>query len=57
MPFVRRDAAGSINGVFAQKQPGMAEEEIEDNAPELAEFHARNALPGTTPADSGTSER
>jgi len=37
MPYVSRDAQGNITGVYAQPQPGYAEEYVEDaTAPEPA---------------------
>lgn len=36
--FVERDSNGKIKGVYRQLQPGYAEEEIADDAAELAAF-------------------
>jgi hypothetical protein len=44
MPFVRRDGNGKIVGVFANKQPGRAEEFLADNSLELASHRAPRVL-------------
>ena len=38
MAFVQRDAGGSIQAAFRWRLPGIAEEEIEEGAPELVAF-------------------
>ena len=38
--FVQRDADGKIKGLFRQSQTGIAEEEIDDDAPELLMYSA-----------------
>ncbi|MDQ2084762.1 hypothetical protein RA307_31675 [Xanthobacteraceae bacterium Astr-EGSB] len=43
MKYVQRNAAGSIVGVYANPQPGFAEETISDDDPELALFLGRLA--------------
>ena len=35
MAYVQRDSEGKINGVFANPQPGYAEEELSDDSPEV----------------------
>ncbi len=35
-----RDGSGKIIGSFAMKQPGRAEEKLQDDAPDLVEFRA-----------------
>jgi len=35
MPYIQRNASGAIIGKFANCQPGMADEWLEDNDPEL----------------------
>jgi hypothetical protein len=44
MPFVRRDTSGKIIGVFANKQPGRAEEFLADNSLELASHRAPRVI-------------
>ena len=43
MPYVERDSAGKIKGIYGLSQPGYAEELIGDASPEIAEFRARSA--------------
>lgn len=38
MPYVSRDESGNINGMFANKQPGFAEEYLPDDDPEVVAF-------------------
>lgn len=46
--FVERDDQGKIKGVYAVKQPGVAEEELRDDAPEVLAF----IDPPETPVDT-----
>lgn len=39
--FVQRNDLGQIVAVYESKQPGMAEESIEDNDPQVDEFFLR----------------
>lgn len=41
MAFVQRDAQRNIQGVFRQKQEGVAEEELADDDPAVVAFNAR----------------
>lgn len=41
MPYVSRNELDVITGVFNLPQPGMAEEYLEDEDPELEEFFNR----------------
>lgn len=41
MAFVQRDAQRNIQGVFRQKQEGVAEEELADDDPAIVAFTAR----------------
>lgn len=36
--FVERDAIGSVKGVYANPQPGYAEEELSDDHPDVVAF-------------------
>lgn len=45
MPYVERDGNGDITGIFAIEQPGIAEEFIGNNDPDVVAF--RNPLPPT----------
>ena len=46
MPYVQRDDDGNINGIYANLQPGYAEEYLPDNNPEVLAFmEAQNAPP------------
>jgi hypothetical protein len=38
MPYVSRDGSDSINGLYANLQPGFAEEYLPDNDPEVMAF-------------------
>lgn len=38
MPYVSRNDAGNINGLFANLQPGYAEEFLPDDDPEVVAF-------------------
>lgn len=38
--FVERDATGIIKGVYQNPQPGYADEELPDDAPEVVAFRA-----------------
>lgn len=38
MVWVERDASGNIRGVYANRQDGYAEEELEDSSPEVLDF-------------------
>ena len=44
MAFIERNA-GVIVGVYANRQPGRADEELADNAPEVTAFRSRVAAP------------
>jgi len=44
MPFAQRDDRQKIVGLFANLQPGFAEEWLEDDAEEIAEFNDSHAL-------------
>lgn len=46
MPYIERDEGGDIKGLYANSQPGYAEEWLEDNDPEVIAF-----LNPTTPPD------
>lgn len=43
--FIERDGGGAIKGVYRQRQPGYAEEELADDHPDVLAFHA--ATPAT----------
>ena len=54
MPYVSRDDNCRISGVFANRQPGFAEEHLADDNPELLAFlnpatRLTIAMPDTTP--------
>ena len=49
MPYVRRTEEGAVTGVFACKQPGYAEEFLEDEHPEVLAYRGITAPP--TPAE------
>ncbi len=38
MPYVQRDTTGTINGAFANRQPGFADEFLADTDPALIAF-------------------
>jgi hypothetical protein len=38
MPYVSRDDSGNINGLYANPQPGYAEEFLPDDDPEVVAF-------------------
>jgi predicted ATP-grasp superfamily ATP-dependent carboligase len=38
MPFIQRDAQAKVQGCFAQRQPGYAEEFLELDSPEVVAF-------------------
>jgi hypothetical protein len=38
MPYVSRDGSDSINGLYANLQPGFAEEYLPDDDPEVMAF-------------------
>lgn len=38
MPFVQRDAQAKVQGCFAQRQPGIAEEFLADSDPAVVAF-------------------
>lgn len=38
MPYIERDEGGKIKGLYANSQPGYAEEWLEDNDPEVIAF-------------------
>ena len=38
MPFVSRDQGNNVTGVFANKQPGFAEENLADDDPAVLAF-------------------
>ena len=40
MVYVQRDAAGAIIGIYANPQPGYAEEALADDAPEVVAYRA-----------------
>lgn len=40
MPFVQRTSAGAITGVYARLQPGIAEEFLPDDNPDVIAFRA-----------------
>lgn len=42
MPYVQRDGNGSINGAFANPQPGYAEEFLADDSAEVMAFLSPN---------------
>ena len=42
MAFVQRDAQHNIQGVYRQKQEGIAEEELADDDPEVVAFNTRS---------------
>jgi len=45
--WVERAVGGAVKGVYANRQPGYAEEELPDNDPEVVAFiTARGAIPG-----------
>jgi len=39
MPYIEKDQNGFIVGVFANRQPGFAEELVSENSEELAAFY------------------
>jgi len=41
MRFVERDGLGKVKGSYAVRQSGYAEEELEDDHPDLVEFNTR----------------
>lgn len=45
MKFVERDQAGKVKGLYANRQPGYAEEELADNHPEVIEFRTPKPPP------------
>jgi hypothetical protein len=45
MPFVQRNWKGEITGVFANSQSGYAEEELNEDHPDLITFHEANPPP------------
>ena len=49
MRYVERDVNGKINGSYANRQPGYAEELVADNHPDLIEFLKPKPLPLPTP--------
>ena len=49
MRFVQRDDRGEITGDYAVPQPGIAEEEIDENAPEMVARSDRLAQRSTDP--------
>ena len=48
MPYVSRDSNGAINGMFANKQTGFAEEYLPDDDPQVVAF--LNPPPPINPA-------
>jgi hypothetical protein len=42
--YVQRDTTGKIISIFAVAQPGVAEEFLDDNHPDLLEFHSNNPI-------------
>lgn len=44
MPYVQRDAGGNIIGRFANRQPGYAEEFLQDDAPEIVALASADAV-------------
>lgn len=44
MAWVSRDATGALSGVFANRQPGVANEELPDDNPEVVAFTTPKAL-------------
>ncbi len=40
MPFVQRDQNGTVTGVYANRQPGYAEEELAANHSEITVYRA-----------------
>jgi hypothetical protein len=51
MPYVSRDGSDSINGLYANLQPGFAEEYLPDDDPDVVAFLESMALqpPGPAP--------
>ena len=45
MPYVQRDLKGKIVGVYANPQPGRAEEFLAEDHPEIIEFREANPVP------------
>lgn len=45
MPFVQRTLAGQVTGVYANRQPGYAEEELTDTHPEVVAFRTPKPVP------------
>jgi len=43
--YVSRDSNGHINGLYANRQPGFAEEVLPDTDPEVAAFLAATSKP------------
>jgi hypothetical protein len=41
MVYVRRDEAGQVIGVYANRQPGIAEEELAEDNAEVVAFRAK----------------
>lgn len=41
MRYVERGSDGNIVGHFAVLQPGFAEEEVDDDSPEIVEFNEK----------------
>lgn len=48
--FCERDGGGKIKGLYANRQPGYAEEAIDDGHPDVAAF--RNPPPPPPPVDT-----
>jgi hypothetical protein len=51
MPYVSRDDGGSINGLYANLQPGFAEEWLPDDDPEVLAYQ-ESLKPGPPPPDA-----
>jgi hypothetical protein len=52
MPYVSRDDSASINGLYANPQPGYAEEYLPDDDPEVVAFlEKQNEPPPPAPED------
>jgi hypothetical protein len=53
--YVCRDDLGEITGVFANPQPHLvpsAEEELDEDDPEVVEFHQKRATLGPSPTNA-----
>jgi len=45
MPFIQRDAAGKITGLYVNPQPGYAEEVLPDDDPQVIAFRTEHPIP------------